>query len=151
MTKQQCDGYLDEIQERMDGDLFKAMLEMIAQRLMEEELALHLRAERHERTAERRGHRNGYKARRLKTRVGELSLQVPQARGVEPYSPMLFAKWQRAVFADAVRQVAAQRTGAVGGVRGDVFHGGVHTQGETGAGEDGRVRAVGVDGVVRGQ
>ncbi len=95
MTKKKCDGYLDEIQERMDGDLFKAMLEMMAQRLMEEELALHVGAERHERTSERRGHRNGYKARRLKTRVGELSLQVPQARGVEPYSPMLFAKWER--------------------------------------------------------
>jgi transposase-like protein len=95
MTKRNCDGYLDEIQERMDGDMFKAMLEVMAQRVMEEELALHLGAERHERTAERRGHRNGYKARGLKTRMGELELQVPQARGVEPYSPTLFAKWQR--------------------------------------------------------
>jgi transposase-like protein len=95
MTNQKCDGYLDEIQERLDGDLFKAMLETMAQRLMEEELARHVGAQRHERTEERRGHRNGYKPRSLKTRVGELSLQVPQARGVEPYSPMLFAKWQR--------------------------------------------------------
>jgi len=95
MTKHKCDGYLDEIQERMDGDVFKAMLEVMAQRLMEEELALHVGAERHERTRERRGHRNGYKARSLKTRMGELELQVPQARGVEPYSPMLFAKWER--------------------------------------------------------
>jgi len=95
MTKQKCDGYLDEIQERMDGDLLKAMVELIAQRVMEEELARHVGAERHERTQERRGHRNGYKGRSLKTRVGELELQVPQARGVEPYSPMLFAKWQR--------------------------------------------------------
>ena len=95
MTKHKSDGYVDEIQERMDGDVFKAMVELIAQRVMEEELARYLGAERHERTQERRGHRNGYKARSLKTRVGELSLQVPQARGVEPYSPMLFAKWQR--------------------------------------------------------
>ncbi len=86
MTQQKCDGYLSEIQERMDGDVFKAMLEVMAQRLMEEEWALHLRAERHERTQERRGHRNGYKGRSLKTRMGELALQVPQARGVEPYS-----------------------------------------------------------------
>jgi len=95
MTKQQCDGYLDEIQERMDGDVLRAMVEVIVQRVMEEELVHHLGAERHERTQERRGHRNGYKPRGLKTRVGELELQVPQARGVEPYSPMLFAKWQR--------------------------------------------------------
>jgi len=95
MTKHNCDGYLDEIQERMDGDVFKAMLEVMAQRVMAEELTRHLGAERHERTPERRGHRNGYKARSLKTRVGELALQVPQARGVEPYSPLFFAKWQR--------------------------------------------------------
>jgi len=95
MTKRKCDEYLAEIQERMDDDVLKAMVEVIVQRVMEEELAHHLGAERHERTEERRGHRNGYKARSLKTRVGALSLQVPQSRGVEPYSPMLFAKWQR--------------------------------------------------------
>ena len=95
MTKSKCDGYVDEIQERMDGDVFRAMLEVMARRVMEEELAQHLGAERHERTPARRGHRNGYKPRSLKTRVGELSLQVPQARGVEPYSPLFFAKWER--------------------------------------------------------
>lgn len=95
MTNQKCDGYLDEMQERMGEDLFKTMLEVMARRVMEEELALHVGAQRHERTQERRGHRNGYKPRSLKTRVGELSLEVPQSRGIEPYSPMLFAKWQR--------------------------------------------------------
>ena len=51
---------------------------------MEEEFALHVGAERHERTPSRRGHRNGHKVRSLKTRVGELALQVPQVRGTEP-------------------------------------------------------------------
>ncbi len=32
MTKINNDGYLDEIQERTDGDLFKAMLEVMARR-----------------------------------------------------------------------------------------------------------------------
>lgn len=95
MTKNECDGYLDEIQEQMDGDVFKTMLEVMAQRVMEEEVVRHLGAERHERTERRRGHRNGYKARGLNTRVGHLAFRVPQTRGVEPYSPMLFAKWQR--------------------------------------------------------
>lgn len=95
MTKHKDGGYVAAIQARMDGDVLKAMLEVTAQRLMEEEMALHLGAERHERTEERRGSRNGYKPRKLKTRAGELSLQVPQARGVEPYSPMLFAKYER--------------------------------------------------------
>jgi transposase-like protein len=95
MTRHKDDGYLDAVQEQMDGDLFHAMLEVTAQRLMEEELELHLGAERHERTSGRRGHRNGYKPRSLNTRVGKLALRVPQARGTEPYSPMLFAKWER--------------------------------------------------------
>jgi len=95
MTKHNCDGYLDEIQGRMDGDVFKTMIEVMARQVMEEEIAHHLGAERHERAPSRRGHRNGYKKRSLKTRMGELSLEIPQARGVEPYSPMLFAKWQR--------------------------------------------------------
>jgi transposase-like protein len=95
MTTHKDDGYLEAVQERMNGDVFKAMLEVMAQRVMEEEIALHLGAERHERSSDRRGHRNGYKPRSLKTRVGELSLHVPQARGVEPYSPMLFARWER--------------------------------------------------------
>jgi transposase-like protein len=95
MTEHEGDGYLDEIQERMDGDVFKAMLEVMARRVMEEEVGRHVGAERHERTPERRGQRNGYKARGLKTRVGELALRVPQVRGAEPYSPLLFAKWQR--------------------------------------------------------
>ncbi len=81
MTKRNNDGYLDEIQERMDGDMFKAMLEVMAQRVMEEELERHLGAERHERTEDRRGHRNGYKPRGLKTRVGELALQVSEVSG----------------------------------------------------------------------
>ena len=95
MTKHKDDGYVDAIQQRMDGDMLKAMLEAMAECVMEEEIARHLRAERHERTRERRGHCNGHKPRSLKTRVGELALRVPQARGVEPYSPLLFAKWER--------------------------------------------------------
>jgi putative transposase len=95
MTTSYGDGYLDEIQEKTDGDVLKTMIEVLAQHMMEEELARHVGAGRHERTRNRRGHRNGYKPRSLKTRVGELALQVPQARGTEPYSPMLFAKWER--------------------------------------------------------
>jgi len=95
MAKHNDDGYLAEIQEHMDGDVFRAMIEVMARRVMQEELAAHLGAGPHERTQDRRGYRNGYKPRKLKTRVGELELEVPQARGVEPYSPLFFAKWER--------------------------------------------------------
>lgn len=66
---------------------------------MEAEVSEHLGADRHERTAERRGWRNGSKPRRFKTRSGELSLQVPQVRQSEPYHPSLFARWQRSEWA----------------------------------------------------
>jgi len=95
MAKHNDDGYLAEIQEHLDGDMLRTMVEVMARRVMEEELAEHLCAGRHERTGERRGYRNGYKPRKLKTRVGELEFEVPQARGVEPYSPLFFAKWER--------------------------------------------------------
>jgi len=88
-------GYLEEIQAHSDEDMFKEMLRVMAQEVMEEELARHLGAGRHERTAQRKGHRNGYKPRTLNTRMGTLELEVPQARGTQPYSPLLFAKWQR--------------------------------------------------------
>lgn len=95
MTNVNSEGILAEIQEQMEGDVFKAMIEVMSRRLMEEGVAAHVGAEPHERTASRRGHRNGYKPRSLKTRMGELSLSVPQVRGMEPYSPMLFAKYER--------------------------------------------------------
>ena len=76
-------------------DLFREMLREMAQLVMTEEVSLHLGAESYERSEERRGRRNGTKPRTLKTRMGELSLRVPQVRGVEPYHPSLFARYQR--------------------------------------------------------
>jgi len=90
--------YLDEMQAAAaegGDDPIKMMLEVMMEAVMEAGVAKHLGAKRHERTEERKGHRNGYKPRRLKTRVGELDLSVPQVRGTEPYSPHLFAKWER--------------------------------------------------------
>ncbi len=95
MTKGKCGGYLDKIQANADGDVLREMVRVMVQEVMEEEIARHLGAERHERTGERSGYRNGYKSRTLKTRVGQLALEVPQARGTAPYSPSLFAKWER--------------------------------------------------------
>ena len=78
-----------------DPDRLKQVLEVICQSAMKEEVSGHLGAERHERSEERRGHRNGYKPRTLQTRVGELQLSVPQVRGCEPYHPSLFGRWER--------------------------------------------------------
>ena len=76
-------------------DLLRELLRSAAQAVMTEEVARHLGAASYERREERAGHRNGTKPRTLKTRVGELSLRVPQVRGMEPYHPSLFARYQR--------------------------------------------------------
>jgi putative transposase len=78
-----------------NGDLLHTLAEVFLRGLMEEEVQLHVGAARHERTSSRQGSRNGYKPRRLKTRVGELELSVPQQRGMEPYHPSVFARYQR--------------------------------------------------------
>ena len=53
---------------------------MLAQELVELEVAEQLGAERHERTAERSGYRNEYRERPWDTRVGTIELQVPRVR-----------------------------------------------------------------------
>src|ERR671917_1429069 len=62
------------------ADFLREGVRVLAQELMELELAEHVGAERHERTAERRGYRNGYRERPWDTRVGSIELQVPRVR-----------------------------------------------------------------------
>ena len=73
----------------------RLLLAALARAAMEAEVGAHVGAAPHERSGSRRGHRNGTKPRTLKTRVGELGLDVPQVRGCEPYHPSLFNRWQR--------------------------------------------------------
>lgn len=84
---------LQEVFARPDGA--KRLLEHLVSQAMAAEVSAHVGAGPHERTDERRGHRNGYKPRTFQTRVGELALQVPQVRACEPYHPSMFARWQR--------------------------------------------------------
>jgi len=78
-------------------DRLREVLEVLCQAAMSQEVSGHLGAESHERSDERRGLRNGHKPRTLRTRVGELTLAVPQVRDCDrgPYHPSLFAKWER--------------------------------------------------------
>lgn len=95
MAKEDGAGFLSQIQESGARDVMLEMLRLMMQTVLDEGIARHVGAHRHERTPERRGHRNGYKPRRLKTRMGELALSIPQARGIEPYEPFPLAKYQR--------------------------------------------------------
>ena len=78
-----------------DRDGLKRLLEILLHATMQSEVSHHIGAERHQRSEGRIGHRNGTKPRKVKTRVGELELQVPQVRGCDPYHPSMFNKWQR--------------------------------------------------------
>jgi putative transposase len=78
-----------------DRDGLKRLLEILLHATMQAEVSRHVGAEPHQRSEDRTGHRNGLKPRKLKTRVGELELQIPQVRACEPYHPSMFAKWQR--------------------------------------------------------
>lgn len=86
-------GLVQEVFSAPDGA--KRVLEYLLTQAMATEVTAHVAAEPHQRTDQRRGQRNGYKPRTLKTRVGELEFQVPQVRGCEPYHPSMFAQWQR--------------------------------------------------------
>jgi transposase-like protein len=56
---------------------------------MEVEVSQHLGAERHERSSERTGQRNGYRERQWNTRVGSIELQVPRVRDGSFYPALL--------------------------------------------------------------
>jgi hypothetical protein len=77
-----------------DPDFLRQLVERALQRVLEAEMTAHLGAARYERSDARQGHRNGYKPRQLHTRVGTLTLRVPQDRE-GTFSTELFARYQR--------------------------------------------------------
>jgi len=64
---------------------FGSVLEKLFNAAMEVERSQFVGAEPYERTNERRGYSNGFKDKRVKTRVGELRLKIPQVRGLSFY------------------------------------------------------------------
>jgi transposase-like protein len=61
-------------------DFLRGLVERVVQQVLEAEMTSFLGAGTYERNGERRGWRNGYKPRTLKTRVGGLELMVPKDR-----------------------------------------------------------------------
>lgn len=60
-----------------------AVMEVVFNEAMKLERTDFLRAEPHERTAERRGYANGYKDKKVRSRLGELALKIPQVRDLK--------------------------------------------------------------------
>ena len=75
-------------------DFVRQLVERTVQQVLEAEMTSFLGAESYERNGERRGWRNGFKPRTLKTRVGELELMVPKDRDGE-FQTELFERYQR--------------------------------------------------------
>lgn len=78
-----------------DADFLREAVRVLGQALMEAEVTAHLGAERHERTPERGGQRNGYRERQWDTRVGTIDLKVPRVRDGS-YFPALLEPRKRA-------------------------------------------------------
>lgn len=70
------------------------LVESVLNQILEAQAAETLGAERHERSEERQGYRNGYRPRTLLTRVGPVTLHVPQTRD-GGFSTDLFKRYQR--------------------------------------------------------
>jgi len=75
-------------------DFIRQLVERTVQQVLEAEMSSFLGAETYERNGDRRGWRNGFKPRTLKTRVGELELMVPKDRDGE-FQTELFERYQR--------------------------------------------------------
>ena len=78
-----------------DVDFLREGVRVFSQALMELEVTAHVGAERHARTPERTGQRNGYRDRRWDTRVGTIDLHVPRVRD-GGYFPALLEPRRRA-------------------------------------------------------
>jgi transposase-like protein len=88
------DAVLQPIFERgFDG--MQEVLSTILNVAMRLEREKALGAAPHERTEERRGYANGFKPKGLKTRMGELALQIPQVRGDVSFYPSALDRGQR--------------------------------------------------------
>ncbi len=77
-----------------DPEFLRDIVERVVQEFLEAEMQEHIGAAPYERNKERRGQRNGYKPRMLRTRVGTLNLAIPQDRE-GTFSTSIFARYQR--------------------------------------------------------
>jgi putative transposase len=100
MAKPRMDlsAFVGKLLEEQDGDVLREGIRVLAQALMETEVAGLIGADRYERSAERTAYRNGYRTRTWDTRVGTIELQIPKVRP-GTYFPSLLQPRRRAEYA----------------------------------------------------
>jgi transposase-like protein len=88
-------AFVGKLLEEQDGDVLREGIRVLSQALMESEVAGLIGAERHERTGDRTGYRNGSRMRTWDTRMGTIELAIPK---VKPgtYFPSLLQPRRRA-------------------------------------------------------
>jgi len=90
-------GGLEQVLDLLIEHGFEGMagaMQVLLNEAMKLERSAVLGAQPYERSDQRRGHANGYKPKTVRTRIGELALAVPQARGV-PFYPSSLERGQR--------------------------------------------------------
>src|SRR5437868_8713562 len=88
-------AFVGKLLEEQDGDVLREGVRVLAQALMESEVAGLVGAERYERTGDRAGYRNGYRVRTWDTRVGTIELAIPKIKPGS-YFPALLEPRRRA-------------------------------------------------------
>ena len=96
MTKNKVAPKMEEVKALFteNPDAFRNLLQKVVQDALESEMENFLEAGPYERTETRRGYRAGYYSRRMETRVGTLTLRVPQDREGN-FKTELFERYQR--------------------------------------------------------
>ena len=95
MTQYQLTLDSDSVQRLFTGDgHLSRLVEAILNQVLNAQVSEQVQAAPYERSEQRQGYRNGYKPRHLTTRVGALTLLVPQVREGQ-FSTELFARYQR--------------------------------------------------------
>lgn len=90
MTRKKDVTAMDEVMELICENGMEGLdqaISILVNQAMIIERARVLQAEPYERTDHRQGYANGFKPKTLKTRIGELNLQVPQVRGDVSFYP----------------------------------------------------------------
>jgi len=88
MTHQEHPSVLDQVLELLAEHGFDGMADAcrtLYNEAMKIERAEALQAQPYQRTESRRGYANGFKAKTIHTRLGSMTLSIPQTRGVEFY------------------------------------------------------------------
>ena len=92
MTNHEQHNEFESVLELLSEQGFDGMreaMETLLNETMKLQRSVHLNAAPHQRTEDRKGYANGFKGKQVHTRLGKLSLNVPQTRGTDFYPDAL--------------------------------------------------------------